>query len=310
MTPYVNPLPGGIWREGNEYFLLSMDDITLETYVLKVNEGSAQVEEVAGLPYQYPLSVANLENGILLQYYNRNNRNTGMAKLDANFAEEWSREYPVLEDAEEPIITHLRSPQPILPFFSGMVTGSNTYYSNGFYNFTLSLIFQNAGTPDAFGVVNGFRDKGAISSVLALPGGDFALSRYSFGNNFLLPKQQLNTDGVVSAEDLLGFEFPELMPDAHVVTKLIEIAGEEYIIYASSSKSNQIVLLAYDMSGTLAGSRYIGNNFPYEVGSFALTGDEGMVIAGTTFVAGRFPRISIFKLSATEVRELVGYTGE
>lgn len=309
LTPYVNPLPGGLWQEGDDYFMLSMDDISLATYIIKVNENSRVAEEVTSLPYQYPMSMAKLENGYLLQYYNRNARNTGMAKLDANYNEEWSKEYPVLEDAEEPIITHFRSPQPILPFFAGAIEGTSTYYVNGFYNFTLSLIFQQAGSEN-FGVINGFRDKGAISSALALPGGNFALSRYSFGNNFLLPNQALNTGTIVSAEDLPGLEFPELAPDAHVVTKMVEVTGENYIIYASSTKSNQIVLLAYDLNGILLGSTYVGNNFPYEVGNFTLTGDDGLAITGTTYVAGRFPRIALLKLSATDVRELIGWSGE
>lgn len=309
LEPYVNPLPGGLWQEGNDYFMLSMDDISLETYIIKINESTRTAEEVANLPYQYPLSLAQMENGYLLQYYNRNGRNTGMARLDINFNEEWNQEYPVLEDAEEPIITHLRSPQPILPFFSGNIEGTETYFINGFYNFTLSLIFQNAGAED-FGVINGFRDKGAISSAQALPGGNFALSRYSFGNNFLLPNQTVNTKGIVSAEDLNGLEFPELTPDAHVVTKLVEVTGENYIIYASSSKSNQVVLLAYDLAGNLLGSTYIGNNFPYEVGNFTVTGDDGLAITGTTYVAGRFPRIALLKLSASDVRKLIGWTGE
>lgn len=309
LTPYVNPLPGGLWQEGNDYFLLAMDDITLETFVIKVSESSRQAEEVANLPYLYPLSMAQLDNGYLLQYYNRNSRNTGMAKLDMNYNEEWSKEYPVLEDAEEPIITHLRSPQPLLPFFAGAINGSQTYFVNGFYNFTLSLIFQNAGAED-FGVINGFRDKGAISSALALPNGSFAMSRYSFGNNFLLPSQTVSINGIVSAEDLNGLEFPELAPDAHVVTKMVEVTGENYIIFASSTKSNQIILLAYDLNGGLLGSVYIGNNYPYEVGNFTITGDDGLAITGTTYVAGRFPRIALLKLSASDVRRLIGWTGE
>ncbi len=309
-NPYVNPLPGGLWREENDYFMIVMDDISLEAHVIKVNENNKVAEQTSTLPYEYPLSLAKLETGYLLQYYNRTARNTGMAKLDASFNEEWSQEYPVLEDAEEPIITHLRSPRPILPFFSGQITGTSTYFINGFYNFTLSLIFQNAGTPDAFGVINGFRDKGAISSAQPLPDGEFALSRYNFDDNYILPRQSIEPAGIVSADDLSGFEFPELVSGAHVVTKLIEVTGQNYIIYASSTKSNQIVLLAYDEAGSLVGSRYIGNNYPYEVGNFTLTGDDGLAITGTTYVAGRFPRIALLKLSATDVRELIGWTGE
>jgi hypothetical protein len=133
-----------------------------------------------------------------------------------------------------------------------------------------------------------------------------ALSRYDFGDNFFLPVTDIDLNGIGFSGDLEVSNFPELSSNARVILKKLTIQGKEVIIYASDTKSNQLVLYAYDAATeALLDVKYLGQTNPYKIGSFTLTSDGGMAILGKTFVAGRFPRLAIFKLTTDELQALV-----
>ena len=53
------------------------------------------------------------------------------------------------------------------------------------------------------------------------------------------------------------------------------------------------------------GSHYLGFSNPFEVASLIRTEDEGLLVCGTTYLAGRFPRICLFKLSKENVESFM-----
>ena len=66
---------------------------------------------------------------------------------------------------------------------------------------------------------------------------------------------------------------------------------------ASDTKSKQIGLLFYEEStGKFISSRYLGFSNPFEIASIVQTSDEGLAVCGTTYLAGRFPRICIIQI--------------
>ena len=44
---------------------------------------------------------------------------------------------------------------------------------------------------------------------------------------------------------------------------------------------------------------------PFEIANLVQTSDGGLAVCGTTYLAGRFPRICIFKLSKNKLSENV-----
>ncbi len=308
--PYVNPVPS-LFEINGEYFFFCMHEVTLATFLMKIDLAGGEPQVVQTFSeITYPLAASlNPDFTLLLQSYNRDARATELTKLDANFSIDWQHKYEVLDDAEEPIIEHLTRIGSRLPFFTGHVDGtgnSGYYYLNGFYNFTLSLMFVRATDGEMTGVINGFRDKGGISAATFLSNSTFALSRYDFGDNYLLPQTNVNMQSIAFSGDLEVNGFPELAENARVLIQKLTVGGKEVIIYASDTKTNQLVLFAYDaLEGTLLDVKYLGQTYPYEIGAFTLTGDGGMAVLGKTYVAGRFPRLSIFKLTKDEVESLV-----
>ena len=136
-------------------------------------------------------------------------------------------------------------------------------------------------------------------------GGKYATARFNFGDNYFLPSVSLNSTGVTSIVDLGGNTLPELTPNAPVKIISAIIAAKEYLIYASNTRSRQIALFAYDQTtGEFKGSHYLGFSNPFEIASLIKTIDGGLAVCGTTYVAGRFPRICLFKLSAEQLSSL------
>jgi hypothetical protein len=93
-----------------------------------------------------------------------------------------------------------------------------------------------------------------------------------------------------------------LTTNAPVKILLTTINAREIILYGSNTHSKQIALYGYNKtSGEFLGSKYIGFSNPFEIAGMATTADGGLAVCGTTYVAGRFPRICLFKFSREEL---------
>ena len=309
-TPYTNPL-SELFLVNDEYHFFSMDNVTLSTYLLKVNlSDSNQVPElVRSFPgIIYPLHASQVpDGGFLIQSYNRDARSTSLTKLDAGFNQSWRSEYEVLEDVEASIIAKFAGTgERTLPYFTGASEDGSVCFLNGFYNFSFSLLFVNASNGDLLGTLNGLREETGVSAAVHLTGDQYALSRFSFEENFILPTGTINIQGNEFSGEIGGNEFPEMLPHARVIVKKLVINGIDAIVYGTETKSKQIALYIYDATdGSLINAKYFGNTNPYEFGNFSLTDDGGMAVIGRTFVAGRFPRVAFFKMSQEEVNSLV-----
>jgi len=299
---YVNPIRG-LYYQDSAFYFFCMDDLSLAAVLMKSTDQSksAAVERTYGNTI-YPLHSSAVSDGFLLESYNRESYSTRLTKLDANFGEQWNEEYSVEQDVEESIISHLTRIGDRLPFFSG--EAGNKYFLNGYYNYSLSMLFVNTGDGTQTGVINGFRNKSAISSAKYLDGNSFALSRFDFGDNFIIPKIDINTSGTGISSDLEGNIHPEMVANAFVYNEIIDVNGKEITMYATSTKGGQILLYAYDaINGTLVGTHHLGRINPYEAIDFVVTTDGGLTVLGNTHVNGRFSRITLIKLSEQELIE-------
>ena len=303
--PYVNALPN-LFAIGKDHYFFCMDGITLGTYLMKIDEAGQTAQPVKSFSEaSYPLAVsATPEGGFLLQYYHREEKSTGLAKIGADYDVVWKNKYGVKQDVEQYIVAHLTRIGDRLPFQTGI--SADGYYLNGFANYTFSMVFVNPGNGEQTGVLNGFRDQGAISAALHLADNQFALARYSFGENHLHPQQPLNPRGVGSVGDLKESSFPEIIPNGRVILHRMTVNGQDAVLYAAQSKSSQIILYAFGArTNDLLGKHYLGYGNPYDVAGFTATGDGGLVVLGKTYVAGRFPRLCLFKLSKEDLNEFV-----
>ncbi|MDH4090126.1 MAG: hypothetical protein OEV74_14445 [Cyclobacteriaceae bacterium] len=299
----VNPV-AKLTEYQTKYYFFCMDPLTQQAQIANVD---ANLEAVTITPVQggltYPAAASFVDNSFILLGYNNGDKQTVISIVNPDGGILSSKGYSIGtgEDIEEPIIKHYIRTGRQYPFEVGKVS-SNLYFFNGFFNYTFSLVFTDMTSDDPVGVVQGQQADGGFSALTPLGGNKFASSRFNFGENFLIPNKELSTSGITSTVDLGGYSLPELVPNANVRILRAKIDTENVLIYGSDTKSKQIGLLFYEeATGTFISSRYLGFSNPFEIASLTQTSDEGLAVCGTTYVAGRFPRICIFKLSKEQL---------
>ena len=300
---FVNPL-AKLLRIEDQYYVVCMNEVTLATAVMHVNLTERTVTQVAELDeVQYPLAITlTNDQSLLLLGYDRKSRSSTLHALRPDFSIIWSNRYAVEEDVEEHIIRHLSRTGRRLPFLVGATHNGQSYYFNGYANYTLGLNFVQPQDGNLLGTMNGFRDEGFISAAYHLQGNQYALARRSFGVNSLIPQAEVNPTAVTSSTDLVANDFPEIDTDARIVVHEIVRDGESVIVFGTHTNKRQLILFAYDkLSGALRGVQYLGHSSPYQLGNFASTEDGGLIVLAETFLADRFSRPCLFKLSAKEV---------
>lgn len=300
---YVNPI-GSLLESGGKYYFFCMTSVGLQTQLFEMDaEGTLNNPiDVGG---SYPAAAAVDGNNFLLLSYDNFNKLSVISVVSPAGAVSQSKGFSIgAGDAvEEPIINHFLRTGTQIPFLVGK-TPAGQYYFNGFYNYTLSLVFTNLNDDDPQGIIQGQQDDGGLSQVVPQDGGKFALARFNFGDNYYLPNTPLNTSGISSSIDLGGNPFPELVANAPVKILRMTLGTSKIALYGSNTRSNQISLYGYDEStGEFLGSRYLGFSNPFEIAAITPTVDGGIAICGTTYVAGRFPRICLFKLAKEQVTE-------
>lgn len=306
---YVSAAPNLI-RNGNEYYVVCMDRQNLGTYIMQVSESGEATQQAFIDVMQYPLSAELDEtNGqILIQHYNKDDLQTLVTRVSKTGVVSASRTFGIGSgdfDVEQPIIDHLTGNGKKYPFLNGKLSG-NTYYFNGFYNYTLSLcMFDfNWAPEDEPAAAQGYRDERCISSVLPMGTNEIATSRYAYGDNFIIPSATVpvNSGDFSANTDMNGFLIPEFIRDAPISLKAMTLNGKNVIVYASTTKSSQVALFAYDAnSKQLLGTKYLGATNPYAMANITQTSDGGIAVLATTQVAGRFSRIAVFKVANSEL---------
>lgn len=294
---------GPLMLNNNNYYFFCMTNVGLQTQLVRV-DGDGLITDQFAVGNSYPAAAAADGNNFLLQSYNHVDKRSVVSVVSPTGSVSSSKEFSIgAGDAvEEPIINHFLQTSKKLPFLVGKV--GNTYYFNGFYNYTLSLAFTNLSADEPQGIVQGQQDDGGISQAVPLDGGKFALARFNFGDNYFLPSATVSTSGISSSSDLGGNPLPELTPNASVKILRTTINARNVVLYASDTRSKQIALFGYDeATGTFIGSKYLGFSNPFEIASIATTDDGGLAVCGTTYVAGRFTRICLFKISQQELAE-------
>lgn len=296
------PAPSLLSVDGKFYFFcMSSTDYAIKLIEVSDNGDVAQELNIGG---SHPLA-AGVDGpaSLMLLNYDQANRRTVMSTVSTDGHITKTRSFSIgpadgPHTPEEPILDHVFRTGPRLPFLVGKAP-NGLYYFNGMYNYTLSIVFTDLNATNPTGVVQGNLDDGGISALQPISAAKFAAARFNYGDNYLLPSVTLASAGPSSAAELGGNPFPELSANAPVVIINAKVNANDRIIYASNTRGKQIALFGYNPAdGTFVGSRYLGFSNSFEVASIRTTTDEGLVVLGTTYIAGRFPRICLFKLSS------------
>lgn len=300
---YVNPI-AQLAFINDTYNFFCMDPLTLQVQRVQTdaNLEGVNISAVGGDLY-YPCASRVDGNNYVLLTYDHLTKQSVIAVVTASGAVSQSKAFTIGagDKVEEPIINHFIRTGRQYPFEAGRIPGG-LYYFNGFYNYTFSLVFTDLNQNDPRGVVQGIQDDGGFSALLPLSTTKFAGARFNFGDNYLLPNVILNPTGTSSSVDLGGNTLPELEPNAKVKIIRATINTKNVLVYGSNTRSKQIGLYFYDeATGTFLTSKYLGFSNPFEIAQVITTEDGGLAVCGTTYIAGRFPRICVIKIDASDL---------
>lgn len=301
---YVNAVPNLIKSNGQNY-LVCMDAVGLFTYVLKVDESSQGIAEVATFTdILYPTYAYNSGQNVYIQNYNRLSMQTGIHKLPADMSSIiQSADLDIFTDVEERIVEHITFTGKRMPFFVSSTPENNYIVMNGFYNYSFSLIFLDQNLNFA-GVYNGAGFNGGLSAISPSGGNAFSLARFSYDNLYYNANATLNPTTIDIAENITAQGNSELDAQKPVLIKNLSIAGASYKAFLSSSRSNQLVLSLYS-GGTLAGKKYLGKNIPVTACDFTQNEAGELNILVQAKIMGSFDRIAIMKLNKDQLEEIV-----
>jgi hypothetical protein len=297
----IDPI-GPILTANGKYYFFCMTDVALQSQLIEM-DANGEITQTIAVGGTYPEAAAEDNGNFLLLSYDNDGKQSVVSVVSPTGSVSASKGFTIGQgDAvEAPIIQHFIRSGRQFPFQVGKSL-SGQYFFNGFYNYTFSLVFTDLVSDSPKGVVQGQQAEGGLSQVVPLAGDSYAAARFNFGDNYILPAATLSSSGVTSSVDLGGNSFPELTANAPVKILLSNVNAKEIILYGSNTHSKQIALYGYNKSsGEFIGSKYLGFSNPFEIAGMRVTEDKGLVVCGTTYVAGRFPRICIYKISEAEL---------
>ncbi|GAB4131827.1 MAG: hypothetical protein OHK0045_15070 [Raineya sp.] len=306
VTPISELLPT---PEGNYEFFCSAQSDSLRPIRLTAEQAP---QEIAKYDLIRGLRANLLPNGnYAFVAYPQNSQNTIVATANPTGGIIHQKEYYNQDNTfiEGQLVRHFQRTRVPFPILVGSRGLGNDLFFTAFRLSTLTLMTDDLAStdPEPKVIVNGSGYDAAISALEPITGNTFAMARYNAdGENVFIPKADIPANGTFTNTSFRGNVLPELSKFARVIIRKATIAQKNVIFYLSDTKNGQMVLFVYEQSsGNLIRTRYFGSSNKFQVGNFTLTADGGMAIVGKNFVAGRFARICLFKLSPKEVEDLV-----
>lgn len=301
----VHPLPT-LLRLNDTFYVGCMDEVGLFTRILQVDPNSCQTTTTAEFTnLLYPLAFSADGDAILLLSYDRYTYRSQLSRITLGGQTQWTLETNVNQDVETQLVNHLNGTGKRFPFFTANWNGK--YVMNGFNNYSFSLLVFAAGSSFPEAIYNGSNYSSGASAMLPLEGGNAALARFSFGNSYFTPAFAPASGVVDLTDNITGFYVEEAEADSEFELGMVTVDDVPYLCFGYNITNGRVAIGFMDASGQLNARKYFGSgDNPFKLGNFRFTQDKGLLVAGTFYVAGSFPRPALFKLNEKELFELMG----
>jgi hypothetical protein len=303
-TTWLAPAPGLI-NVGGNYAFVAMDAQNKASLVY-VNPDNAEPTETVDLDITMPLSCINDEQGrSVILGYDYISRNSIVAVYNSSTALINKSELNVKEDMMAQVQYHMNKTGSDLPFFIGEWQNDSQkgYFVNCLANYTLRTIFFDENVTPVGGDIFSFQDRDALSSLINLNGNNYAFTRYYGGNNYISTNVEVDPTSSQNFNDLVQNKLTELIPNAKVTGKKVVFSDTEYLLFASTTNSNSIVIYQYTAEGSEEPVRTKYFDFENKIEVVDMIqdiNDEGIVVLARTYLTGKYLRPIVMKFKKSD----------
>lgn len=301
--------PAGLVSFGGNYSFVAMDN-QFNANLINIDIGSGNVGSNKALNLKMPLNVyMNNKNQFVVVAYNFVSRSSSIALYDANGNQVNITELNVNEDMIGQIQGHLNKTDDEFPFFIGEWQNDiqSGYFVNCLANYTLRSVFFDNNLNPTGGDIYSFQDKNALSSLVHKENNIYTMTRYYGGNNYIIADVEVDPNTSQNFNEFTQNQIFELVPNAKVISRNIVKDNEDYILLASTTNSNSVVLYQYGMDVTdstitdnVIGelhAEYIDFSDAIEVRDVIQNSkDNGIVVLAQLYFTGRYKRPVLIKI--------------
>lgn len=305
---HVLPTGNFITIEDRHYFV-TMDPTSISSQLISIG---SSIEDMQTIPLsggiQYPLAInVTSEGDILVLSHSLDDDITILSRHDTEGSLLSSTSYSIGpgNSVTADVLDHFIDPEISgLPFFCGEVS-PNTYYFNGFYDYSFSLVFTDLNSRP-LGTIQGQETHGGITAIMPIQGNNYALFGFQFNDNFYQPLQDLNINGTASSIDYFTLPASEFIARSNAKFIPYTKGDSTYTLMAAETQTREISLNFYDQQNANdRGVHHIGHINPFNLSSIKVDADNNLLILGSTLVSGRFQRIFVNKIDYRKVEDMI-----
>jgi hypothetical protein len=293
---------GKLLKNGNSLSYVAMDN-QFNGMGLEIDVQSGQILRQVPLDLKMPLYSYAGNSGFLVLGHDFINRSSEISLYSTEFTKLREAGLNINTDLQNIVQKHLNKSGKQYPFFIGPYSGNPGagYFVNCFSNYSLRVVFLDEAGNLQPGDIYSFQTEAAVSSFVQQEGSRFSLTRYYGGNNFLIPEIEVQAGVSQNFNAIDAVSLYELSPDAPVVSINAKFGEHSYMLFASQTNSNSLIIYQYDPETDEQVRTWQRDfNQKIEVADIIQTEDEGIVILGKIFVLGKFPRPLLVKIPSED----------
>jgi hypothetical protein len=191
-----------------------------------------------------------------------------------------------------------------LPFFIGEWKNETQegYFVNCLANYTLRTVFFDNNLNTTGGDIYSFQARDALSSLVNKENNTFAMTRYYGGNNYISTNIEVDPYSSQNFNEYSQNQIFELIPEAKIISRNIMKDDIEYILLASTTNSNSVVLYQYSISvgegdNEAIHTEYIDFSDKIEVRDVIQNDEDGgIIVLAQQYFTGKYKRPVLIKI--------------
>lgn len=204
------------------------------------------------------------------------------------------------DDLVVPVQKHLNKADTQFPFFFGDWQNESLsgFFVNCLSNYTLGVRFFTSDGNSTGGWIYSHQIENAVSSLLHKEGNLYGMTRYFNRKNYLNSTVEVDVTSLQNFNDSTQNPIPEIVPDAKVEAIRATFDNTDYLLFASTTNSNSIVIFKYSLDNDEL-LKEVEVSFAYNIEVRAIIqdpSDEGIILLAHHFVTGRYLRPVLIKI--------------